>query len=212
MNLDDLKANWKQQQSKLADDQFDEIASRVAERSSWFEKTILRRDLIETAAAIFVAFGFGYPLVRHVDWPWLARLGMAIIIMGAVEIIVVMHWTRRRGGRARYDSPLTEFCAVEIARVDRQIWLLRNVSWWYSGPIILGCCVFFFGILIALPELPTWAWFVALAIFFAFLLLGWIIYRMNQQAVHTELLPLREELADTYESLTGKPSTLRDSK
>jgi hypothetical protein len=212
MNLDDLKSNWKQYQTKLAEDRFDELASRVLTQTSWFEKTIWRRDLLETAAAIFVAVIFGYVVVRGPDWPLLARLGMGIAALGAIEIIIVLNWTRRRG-RARHDLPLIDFCAAELARVDRQIWLLRNVNWWYTSPILLGCCTFFFGLLNSLPGLPSWARFVEVAIYFAFLLLGWVIYGLNQQAVRDKLLPLREELADIYESLVvDKPSTPGDPK
>ena len=89
MNLDDLKANWKQQQTKLADDRFDELASRVATRTSWFEKAILRRDLIETTAAIFVAGCFGWFGIGSPNWPWLARLGMGLAALGAIGDLVV---------------------------------------------------------------------------------------------------------------------------
>ncbi len=60
MNLDDLKKTWKQRHSELADRCVDELASHVLSRASIFEHKIMRRDLIETAAAIIVILAFGY--------------------------------------------------------------------------------------------------------------------------------------------------------
>src|SRR4051794_11597881 len=120
------------------------LTARVQMRASKFEKTILRRDLIETAAAVVVILFFGFFLYQ-VSLPGVAKLGLALMIAGAMEVVVVLHWTRRQE-RPRHDSPLTEYCAAEIKRIDRQIWLLRNVNWWYTGPLLLGACVLVFGI------------------------------------------------------------------
>lgn len=122
-----------------------------------------------------------------------------------------MNWTRQRG-RARPDLPLAEFCAVELACVDRQIWLLRNINWWYTGPTLFGCCVFLLGTLLSLSGLPAWAWCVAIAIFFAYFLLGWVVYGLNQKALRTELLPLREELEEIHDSLVEEPPALGDAE
>ena len=209
MNLDDLKETWRQSHGELGDSRVGELASQALERASQFEKTILRRDLIETAAAIFVIFGFG--LFLREGFPWISRLGMIIIVLGAGEVIVTLHLTRRRDRRPQHDLPLTEFCAAEIARVDRQIRLLRYVNWWYSGPMLLGVCVFLSGILFSVPlplhiSVPAFAAFCVLILIF-----GWIIYRINQRALRNELAPLREELAGIYESLIEEPSSTVDS-
>ncbi len=205
MNLDDddLKASWKQRQSELADSgRIDELASRVFSRTSWFERVILRRDWIETAAAIFVIVMFAGMFFRQESW--LARVGAITVILGAIEILVVLHWTRRRGGRPQHDLPLAEFCAAEIARVDRQIWLLRHVNWWYSGPILLGCCLLTFG--------RSISWVAIVINLMCYLAVGWFVYWLNQRAVRTQLIPLREELATTCETLVDDSSIIGDTE
>ena len=208
MNLDNLKSSWKRQQVKLADDHFEEVVSRVLARTSWFQKTILRRDLIETAAGIAVIPFLVYFVIWAEAWPWVARLGVAIVVVGLVEGLVVLHWTRWRGRLARHDIPLDDFCTSEIASLDRQIWLLRHVNWWYLGPTVLGCCIFTLGLLSSFQELPTGLFLCALAIFCGFYFaVGWILYRANQRAVRNELQPVRKELVDIYESLRDDSST-----
>jgi hypothetical protein len=212
MNLDDLKEPWKQRHSELMDSRVEELTARVLTRASAFEKTILRRDLIETAAAMVVIVFFGLFMTQS-SLPWVARLGIGLIILGAIEVVVVLHWTRRRGGRTRHDLPLIDYCAAEITRIDRQIWLLRNVNWWYTGPLLLGACVFVFGLLFPVHDvlLP-----ISLAAFVMFcvlvLIFGWIAYRINQRAVRHELLPIREELATIFDSLRDNSPASGDAK
>jgi hypothetical protein len=101
-----------------------------------FERQILRRDYIETAAAVIVVAGFSPALFVFKDWTtW---LGVLIIILGALEIVIVLHWVRRKGGETPLDVPLAQYFHVERVRVERQIALLRCVIWWYLAPFIIG--------------------------------------------------------------------------
>lgn len=200
MNLDDLKESWQRRNGELAGSRFDEVAAQVRKRAATFQRQVLRRDLIETAAAVAVIAAFSFFLLQG-NYPWIARLGMAVIILGTIEIAVVLHWTRSCGERARRDLPLAKYCAAEIARVKRQIRLLRHVTWWYTGPILLGACIFFFGLLFSAPvplhiSVPG---FAALCMLIG--IFGWIVHRINQRAVTDDLIPLRDELAAVYASL-----------
>jgi protein-S-isoprenylcysteine O-methyltransferase Ste14 len=201
MNLDEVKNMWQQRNGELAGDRVDELAARVLAQMSTFSSKILRRDWIETAAAALVVLVFAFFL--QVDgFPWISKLGMVVSIVGCLEVVAVLHWTRRRGGRPRYDLPLAEFCAAEVDRVDRQIWLLRNVSWWYTIPLLLGACIVVLGVLLAVPELPLYVSVPWFAVFLAVIVFcGWIIHSINQRAVR-QTLPLREELAAIAASLS----------
>jgi hypothetical protein len=192
MNLDDLKPNWQQTQNELADNsRFDEIAARVYARTSWFERIILRRDRIEGTACVLVLalFSMGFIVVDG----WVAKLGMTMVILGAIEVMSVLYLVRRRGARRPHDLPLKEFCAAELASVDRQIWLGRNVTWWYTVPLLAGCLPIGFG-----TAGPTVAFGISCAGLVAF---GWFVFWLNQRAVRNTLLPLREELAEIHQSL-----------
>lgn len=105
---------------------------------------------------------------------------------------------------------MLEFSSAEMARLDRQIRLLRNVFWWYSAPLLVGIAVFLGGVLWGVPDLPGLTSFGFHAGFFLCLaLVANIIHRANQRTVNSELLPLREQLAAFRRDL-ATPSTDAD--
>jgi len=201
MNLDDFKSDWKEQHSELARDRIDALGTDMASRVTKFESVIRRRDLIETAAAVFVVVFFGV-FLWFVPCPTIMQFGIGIFIVGVIEAVAVLHWTRHRDEQPEHDLPLLGFCTAEIRRVDRQIQLLRSVNWWYSGPMLLGCCVMVYGVLNAIPKLPAHIYYGFMAAFYAcFLAAGYIVYRINAKAVESELVPMRNDFAELVQLL-----------
>ena len=200
MNLDDFKSDWKEQHNELAKDRFDTLDADMASHVTRFESAIRRRDLIETAAAVFVVVFFGV-FLWFVPCPTIMQVGIGIIILGVIEAVAVMHWTRHRDEQPKQDLPLLDYCTAEIKRVDRQIQLLRSVNWWYSGPMLLGCCVMIYGMLSSIPELPGHIYYGFMVAFYAcFLAAGYFIYRINAKAVESELVPIRNDLVELVQS------------
>src|SRR5205814_272176 len=88
-----------------------------------------------------------------------------------------------------------------LAQVEHQIWLLRNIFWWYLLPPFAAMTIF--------PAhrawqsrddgLPALAEFAAVA--FVFALVAWFIYWLNQYAVRKDLEPRRKELQTLLKSL-----------
>jgi hypothetical protein len=206
MNLDDMRERWREHHGKWADQHFDPLAAEVVGRAERFEDQIVRRDWIETAAALLVV-GFFAMALRNLEMTRLMVAGVLLIIVGAVEIVIVLFWTRLRDLPPRPDSSLAEFSQAELVRLDRQIYLLRKVTWWYTGPLLAGVALFLFGVLWSLPALPPLLWFSFVAAFSLCLLaVAYIIHRINHRAVVTELLPLRDQIAAFRESLASLPA------
>jgi len=202
MNLDDFKSSWKQRTDELASDQFPTLTADVFARAAQLEAVIRRRDWIEAGAAAAVLIFFGLTLGLGA-LPMVAKVGVVIILLSTLEIVVVLFWTRHRDARPRSDAPLLEFCTTETRRVERQIRLLRNVNWWYSGPILLGACVMTFGVLQSASVLPGLMYYGFLSAFGAcFLVVAIIIHRMNARAAQITLVPMREKLAQLVRSLS----------
>ena len=196
MNLDGLKQHWLRKNQRLAEQRFDDMLRNIVGRADRLERTILRRDRIESTAALLVLGAFACALWR-LPFPRMAQAGILIIMAGCIEIIVVMRWVRTKDELPPSDAPLVDFSRAELTRVNRQIKLLQTVNWWYSGPILLGVGVFFGGLLwseIGLPVATAGLFSCGFAL--CLLLAGLIIYRINQRAVESELIPLRDELAE----------------
>jgi hypothetical protein len=86
-------------------------------------------------------------------------------------------------------------------QVSHQIWLLKNVFWWYLLPLQIG--------LAALIGSVAWqARAAGLAVIMGLAafalgcgLLGWGVYHLNQIAVRKSLEPRRQELETLLSSL-----------
>ncbi len=192
MNLDDLKTPWQSMHRQLDTTRVDEIAARIGSKMSRFDHSIRRRDTIENLAAGFVIVVFSIMLARCNDWVTFA--GAAIVVFAAIEILIVLNVTRMYRPTPA-ELPLAEHCKLEAKKVDRQIFLLRNIHWWYAGPLMLGCCVMSFGAGPLIASGISCGFYVALGLF---------TYWINQKAVTEQLLPLRQALMLANESFNEK--------
>lgn len=183
MNLDDFKSTWQQQQQELGG-RADHVIHAVRSRMSSFDRTIWLRDMRETIAAIglFAYYSFCLFLPQN----WLAKCGAGLGMVACIMIMGILYWARQKGKVARTDLPVADYCKAELTRVDRQIWLLRKVHWWYLGPIFIAVAVQMAAIKQDLSGL-------ILLLTFVLPLFGFI-YWLNRVAIRSQLLPLRDEL------------------
>jgi len=201
MNLDDFKHRWQQEHREQAKQPINDLAAEAVTHADKLEATLKRRDWIETAAALFVIVFFGATLLP--SWaPVVMKVGAVIIVLDCVGVIALLYWARRGNTKPTRNLPLAAFCEAEIHRIDSQIWLLRHVNWWYTGPLMVGVFVFLYGIVASVPRLPPQYMYVFLAgVAVCLLAVMAIIYRMNQRAVVNELLPVRWGLNEVLKTL-----------
>ncbi len=196
MKLEQLQRVWQAHHQLAATSQPSNFATETITKSVKFEATIWRRDWIETCAAIFVIVMFGSMLFTD-DLRVISVLGVLIIIASTLCVIWVLHSTRKRQSTIPPDHSLLECARVELQRVETQIKLLRSITFWYVTPLTIGAIVFVFGLL----E-PLWVALIGAGGFLViFILVGFVIHRMNQHAVNESLVPLQQQLLDLIQSL-----------
>jgi hypothetical protein len=103
-------------------------------------------------------------------------------------------------------EPLLDSVKESLSQVERQIWLLRNVFWWYLLPFTIPILAFFAHV--AWQASKDWleiAFGFGVPSVFVLALYYWI-YRLNQRAVRTQLEPRHQELLALLASL-GDEST-----
>ena len=87
---------------------------------------------------------------------------------------------------------------------EDQIWLLRNVFWWYLLPPSISILAFFAHVAWLSRSggwLPALIFFVGLVVFlFA---LYFFVYWLNQRCVRTQLEPRRQELLSEMAEVLG---------
>src|SRR5688572_15501930 len=125
MNLDELDRQWRATNEVAATmEQREQLIAATRRRVDRLWGRILRRDAVETVAAVVVMSIFGgYCYAAPADHV-VSRTGAGFLVCWALFIVYKMHRTRTIQRPASLDAPVREFCRIESDRLDRQIRLL----------------------------------------------------------------------------------------
>jgi hypothetical protein len=180
----------------------DVLIRDVRRNQQSFRTTILWRDFREILAAFCVMLVVSLDVMLkgiQKNWPWL------LLVIGAAWVVGYLlfdRWRQRRNA-PRYEGALSSHVEQSLKDVEHQIWLLRNVFWWYLLPLALGGLIpnlYFLARDLGTRELQAiLVPFVRNTGIFLAVLYG--AYLLNQYAVRTGLEPRRRELLAIRESL-----------
>jgi CubicO group peptidase (beta-lactamase class C family) len=208
MNFEDLQKAWQSQNpgAKLTI-KADVLMKEVRRKQQQFWRTIFWRDVREVGVAALLAWLFLRWGISDHDWS-LYPVSFGCLFVG-VFILVDRFVQYRR--RPMMNDALQSCIKSSLAQVNHQIWLLKNVSWWYLLPIETGLGVFI--------AAQVWhnrqggpSGLAGLAIYALVCgLTCWGIYWLNQFTVRKELEPRRQEL-ETLLAETGSASVKSETK
>lgn len=197
MTFEHIQQSWKAQpidQRLSAEAQLAEAKKRARR----FHTTIMWRDVRELIASLFVAGVFAYTAQSQ---PPIAAAGsyfVAAIALGVGAFFVIDRWRQRQRETSNSTEPRAAL-ARSLDAIDHQIWLLRNVAWWYIGPLALGVLVWA-GAVAATMPLPAPAQLVFLGVVVLVeIAVSLIVYWLNQKAVDGVLRPQRDDFARLLE-------------
>ena len=199
MNPDDVKQSWKTQslQTRLTIDA--ELLLKDVQRNQQnFTAAIFWRDVREVGTGLLMVplwFYMGAKLA--LPWTWYLTVPMLVWIAGFMLVDRMRHkWQLPEPGET-----LRQRVESSLAQVEHQIWLLRNVFWWYLLPPGLSILAFFGQIA---WEARAGGWWTVLGtaglISVVFIVFAGV-YRLNQAAVRAHLEPRRQELEALLKSL-----------
>lgn len=200
MTFDELQKNWQAQKSdpKLAIDP-DLLLREIKRNKISFECSIFWRDFREVGIAIIMFVYFLFIGIKNSLWPMLL---LALICLWVGVFMVADRIVQKRRQPCLSDS-LFNCVKNSLGQINHQIWLLRNVLWWYLAPLGVGILICFghFGLILMQIEKPP----IGLMLFFlacvvGTILLCWGIYWLNQRAIRIELAPRKHELEDILNS------------
>jgi len=199
MDPDTLKEAWRAQtaQIRLTIDA-DLLLREVRRNERSFNAMIFWRDLREIGISLVMVPAWFYLIARH-SLPWTAYL-MVPALLWVAGFMLVDRW-RHKQRTAEKGEPLGQRVAGSLAEVEHQIWLLRNVVWWYLLPPGLAILAFFGQIAWVIRN---GGWWVVLVVAGMAAVAGAIlaaVYWLNQHAIHSELEPRRQELQTLLASL-----------
>jgi hypothetical protein len=185
MTLDELQNSWKYQKNDFKLKIEPDVLLREVQRNQrHFENTIFWRDIREAGIGLLLVAVFLYFGIKSGLWPLYL---LAILCLWVSVFIVVDRILQKRRQPCPSDS-LFGFVNSSLDQINHQIWLLRNVLWWYVAPIGVGLIIWFSSRSSLLDIVVV-----------IFLSLG--VYWLNQWAIRKELAPRKHELEELLNSL-----------
>ncbi|SFJ43544.1 hypothetical protein [Planctomicrobium piriforme] len=180
----------------------DLLLKEVQRNQHHFRAIIIRRDFVEVGVALLLLPLWIFLGIKiSTPWTWYLAIPALAWIAG------FMLWFRMRHPQvpSAPDQPLLLCVKNSLTQVEDQIWLLRNVFWWYLLPPGISILAFFAHVTLLTSQ--TWVEaFCAGGLLFGFLVgvYGFIDY-INQRAVSLDLEPRRQELLALLTRLGDEP-------
>ena len=201
MNFEDLQKAWQTQDTGAkVTINTDVLLKEVRRNQQQFWRTIAWRDLREVGVAFLLTWYFLRRGLHHHDW---TDSLLAIACFGVGLSMGIDRCLQRKKMPVKSDS-LRNCVIASLHQVNHQIWLLKNVFWWYLLPIAIPLAIS--------AGVKMWhgrhssAALIGGCVYILFCtLLNWFLYWLNQFAVKKSLTPRRLEL-ETLLTETGHNS------
>jgi CubicO group peptidase (beta-lactamase class C family) len=179
----------------------DLLLKEVQRSQRHFRATIFWRDFREVAVGLLMLPLWFY-LGSSLSLPWTWYLVVPAIIW--VAGFILMDRIRHKQKPGKPGDPLLECVQASLTQLEHQIWLLRNVFWWYLLPFTIAILAFFAQVA-WLKHNGFWPIILALAPNVLFLLgLYGFVYYLNQRVVRRDFEPRRQELLTLLASLSDE--------
>ena len=209
MDSDYYQQAWQAQTSRTrVTVDADLLLTEVRRSQREFRSTIFWRDFREVGVGLLLLVA--WPLLGMIPLtPWTWYLTMPVLVW-MIGFMLLYRW--RYGPKPLApDSTLIDCARNSLTELENQIWLLRNVFWWYLLPPSISISAFFAHVIWLRSE----NWLDALGrstIFIPFIITYSVVYWANLYAVGKQLEPRRQELLTLLASLgdettneAGKP-------
>jgi len=209
MTFDELQKTWQSQSNFKLKIDSDILLREVKRNKRNFESAIFWRDVREIGAGfvasvfLFAGCVFFWLLgLKNFVWPLLL---LTVLGTGVGSFILVDRIVQKRKC-PEHGGTLMGYIESSLTQVVHQIWLLKNILWWYLLPLGGGLLIWFSScglmvIMIKGMKASLGYLFFILACIIGTILLYCGIYWLNQRAVRKELLPRKKELENLQHSL-----------
>lgn len=199
MELDKYQQAWKFDAAQVRVSIDTDLLTKEMQRSrQTFRSNIFWRDARELGFGLLtIPIWIYLGIVMALPWSWYLEIPAAIWVIGFVILD-----RRRHPQKVGEPGESLLHCSRELlAQVEHQIWLLRNVFWWYLLPSLIAIMTFFVHVAWRVSS----DWWMFLERLSGPVLIGLVVnivvYLVNRLAIHFDLEPRRQELLNLVVSL-----------
>ncbi|MCA9097485.1 MAG: serine hydrolase [Planctomycetaceae bacterium] len=185
------------------------LQKEVQVRQQGFRSVIFWRDLREVGVSLLLVPVWVWMGVL-MDLPWTWYLAIPALLWVAGFLLVHRRFHRQAPGEP--GEPLVSCVKRSLVEVEHQIWLLRNVFWWYLLPLLASNLAFTGQVAWNTAVVTSGPWVSSFAVIFSmsiiflaggafFAVVYGFVYYVNQRAIDLQLEPMRRDLLMLSESL-----------
>lgn len=175
----------------------DLLLREVKRNKEHFESTIFWRDVREVGVSFILAVFFLYQGVKFNLW----SLYIPVLACIFVGVFMVIDRVIQKGKLPKPSDSLAGCIKISLAQVEHQIWLLRNVLWWYLLPFAIGVALFWGHVGWRVHHDSGAGLIFIGGCFVGLIILYTGVYYLNQYAVRKGLVPRKQELESLLKNL-----------
>ena len=133
MKLDDLKADWENEVAQSdSKTNLTEIIDSLIKEAAKVDKSIKRRDILETSIALLLIPVWGWKLFYSAGM--MQSIGLWIAILACIYIPYRL--IKAKKVNAPQDDSILAYLEVEKIKITNQKHLLETVAFWYITPLM----------------------------------------------------------------------------
>ena len=202
MNWSDYEAIWKRQEPPAGTKaDIANLRATFASKSRKLYATLLVRDLTEAGASVIVAmaYSFFWWQIGKRGWP----LSVAIVLILGVAGFFVRDRFRARRNRVSPDAPLVVKVQADLAELCHQRRLVLKLWYWYLAPCAAAIAIQY---TVLFQVAPPWSLIRDPIFILGFgvlpvLLIFWLVWILNRQALRKRIEPRLAELEKLHREL-----------
>jgi hypothetical protein len=206
MNENDLQKTWQSQEpNRRITIDVDVLLREVRWNHQQFRAGVFWRDVREAGGALLLAPA----MIFWADNDWSETKWPPYLVAAAMVIVaafIIFDRLRQRRKRPVPGDTLLGWAESSLADVEHQVWLLRNVFWWYIlPPSVAIAAVYAHATWVCRglwrAPIDIWGVLIMLLVWTGTAAVFYGVYRLNQYWVKKEGEPRRRELKDLVDSL-----------
>lgn len=202
MNLEELKDVWQSQNTRNTVHAV-LLLEAIRRKTRHYNRVLVIRNFREGWGTIIAALLLIFNTTSDAEsqlqlLPWYS----AMAILFGIGLYRVIDNTMQKKKTSLNNDSVTSFIISSLSEIEHRIWLLTNIFWWWVLPILVGCALIVFQIilLVGLQDPVSMVRKLSVGVGIGVVVVC-AVYWGNLWTARKYWLPRKAELEEIYKSL-----------